>query len=244
MDRKAKNSANPANSRKAEQNYSRSLRKLAQEVGRLIGAFPAGDPASVAPITDMLEKYSQALDGWALRTASAMVAEVEARDRKAWLQASADISEALRHEIWTAPTGEAMKALLAEQVTLIKSIPLDAAKRVHELTLAGLENSSRGSEIVAEIKRSGEVSVSRANLIARTETARAASVLTQARAQHIGSEGYIWRIAGDSDVRHSHKQMNGKFVRWDSPPTLSDGTTTHAGQIYNCRCYPEPVLPE
>jgi uncharacterized protein with gpF-like domain len=45
-------------------------------------------------------------------------------------------------------------------------------------------------------------------------------------------------------VRESHKAMNGKFVRWDSPPTLSDGTTTHAGQIYNCRCYPDPVLPE
>lgn len=192
----------------------------------------------------MLAKYSEALDGWALRTASAMVAEVEVRDRKAWLEAAAEMSEALRQEIRSAPTGAAMKDLLSEQVTLIKSIPLDAAQRVHELTLKALEDSTRSKEIAAEIMRSGEVAVSRANLIARTETARTASALTQARAQHIGSEGYIWRTANDSDVRHSHKEMNGRFVRWDSPPTLSDGTTTHAGQIYNCRCYPEPVLPE
>lgn len=191
----------------------------------------------------MLAKYAEALDAWAIHTASAMLAEVEARDRKAWFSAAAEMSSALRREIRTAPTGETMRALLAEQVTLIKSIPLEAAQRVHELTLRSLEDSSRSSEIAAEIMRSGEVAESRATLIARTETARAASVLTQARAQHIGSEGYIWRTANDSDVRHSHKEMNGKFVRWDNPPTLSDGTTTHAGQIYNCRCYPEPVLP-
>jgi uncharacterized protein with gpF-like domain len=37
--------------------------------------------------------------------------------------------------------------------------------------------------------------------------------------------------------------MEGVPVRWDQPPTLSDGTVTHAGQIYNCRCWPEPILP-
>lgn len=154
------------------------------------------------------------------------------------------MSRGLRREIQTAPTGELFQALLNEQVTLIKSLPLEAAQRVHELTIKGLEDSTRASEIAKEIARSGEVAMSRANLIARTEVARTASTLTQSRAEHVGSEGYIWRTSDDSDVRHSHKQMNGKFVRWDSPPTLSDGTTTHAGQIYNCRCYPEPVLPE
>lgn len=236
--------ANPNRSQRAELNYARSLRKVASQVGHLIGAFPPGDPSMVPTITQMLAKYAEALDGWALRTASAMVAEVEARDYKAWMAAAAEMSTALRNEIRTAPTGEATRDILAEQVALIKSIPMEAAQRVQQLTLQGLEDSSRGSEIVAEIMRSGEVAISRANLIARTETTRTASALTQARATHIGSEGYIWRTAGDSDVRHSHKEMNGKYVRWDDPPTLSDGTTTHAGQIYNCRCYPEPVLPE
>lgn len=162
----------------------------------------------------------------------------------AWADLASEMSRELRKEIQTAPTGQLFQALLNEQVTLIKSIPLDAAQRVHDLTIKGLEDSTRASEIAKEIERSGEVATSRANLIARTEVARTASTLTQSRAEHVGSEGYIWRTSGDSDVRHSHKQMNGKFVRWDSPPTLSDGTTTHAGQIYNCRCYPEPVLPE
>lgn len=172
-----------------------------------------------------------------------MLREVNRRDEAAWAEYTRELSRALRTEIRTAPTGAAMRALLAEQVTLIKSIPLDAAQRVHRLTLEGIENSTRASAISKEIQRSGAVAESRADLIARTEVARTASTLTQARAEHVGSEGYIWRTSGDSDVRESHRDMNGKYVRWDSPPTL-DKMTGHAGQFPNCRCYPEPVIPE
>jgi uncharacterized protein with gpF-like domain len=37
--------------------------------------------------------------------------------------------------------------------------------------------------------------------------------------------------------------MEGKFVRWDEPPTL-DNLTGHAGALPNCRCRPEPVIPD
>ncbi|WP_265340329.1 phage minor head protein, partial [Salmonella enterica] len=83
---------------------------------------------------------------------------------------------------------------------------------------------------------------SRADLIARTELGRATGALDQARALSIGSNGYIWRTAEDGDVRHSHREMEGKFVEWGRPPTL-DGMTGHAGELPNCRCYKEIVFP-
>lgn len=172
-----------------------------------------------------------------------MLADVNRRDQGAWREMAKEMSRSLRMEIESAPIGEVMHALLAEQVTLIKSIPIEAAQRVHKLTIEGLEGSRRANEISKEIMASGEVAKSRADLIARTEVARTASTLTQARAEYVGSDGYIWRTSGDTDVRHSHREMNGKFVRWDSPPTL-DGMKGHAGQFPNCRCYPEPVIPE
>jgi uncharacterized protein with gpF-like domain len=49
---------------------------------------------------------------------------------------------------------------------------------------------------------------------------------------------------GDADVRESHAEVDGEVFNWNNPPTLSDGETTHPGEIYNCRCYAEPVLPE
>ena len=230
--------------RKVETWYAAQLRQIAREVGRIVNGYPPGDPDAMEAIERVLEQYADTLNGWATRTGAQMIAEVNQRDRRAWAELAGEMSAELRRELREGPSGALVSELLAEQVTLIRSIPLEAAERVHRLTLESIEDSSRAREIAAEIQRSGEVAESRANLIARTEVARTASVLTEARALNVGSEGYIWRTSGDGDVRQSHKEMNGKFVRWDSPPTLSDGTTTHAGQIYNCRCYPEPVIPD
>jgi SPP1 gp7 family putative phage head morphogenesis protein len=111
--------------------------------------------------------------------------------------------------------------------------------------MEGLSNAGRASEISAEIMRSGHVAKSRADLIARTEVGRAAATITQARAEHVESEGYIWRTAGDSAVRERHKKLAGKFFKWDEPPvTGENGERSLPGAIYNCRCYPEVVLPD
>lgn len=244
MPKRAKPSNPPPKTGKIERHYARQLRKIARHVGDIIAAFPPGDPAAEPVIRRALEGYADTIDGWARVTAGHMVAAVEKTDAATWAARAKEMSAALRMEVERAPTGQVMRALLDEQVTLIKSIPLDAAQRVHDWTLTGIEDASRSKVVAAEILRSNDVSAARATLIARTEVARTASKLTEARAIAVGSEGYIWRTSGDSDVRDSHKKMNGKFVRWDTPPTLTDGTTTHAGQIYNCRCYPEPVIPE
>lgn len=229
---------------KVERHYRNQLWKVARAVGDIIGAFPAGDPEVEPQIRRALEDYSELLTGWAKAVGARMVGQVEQEDEKQWRARADEMSRALQDELRNTPIGPQLQARLAEQVTYIKSIPLDAAQRVHEFTLKSLEDSSRAKEYAAEIERTEEVSKSRATLIARTEVARTSSLLTETRARAIGSEGYIWRTAEDGDVRDSHKEMNGKYVRWDTPPTLSDGTTTHAGQIYNCRCYPEPVIPE
>lgn len=232
--------------RRVELSYAGQLRKVAQQVGAIINGFPPGDPEAVPTITDMLAKYAELLIPWATATASKMLGEVNRRDEQAWFSHANAISRALREEIRTAPTGAVMQALLAEQVTLIKSLPLDAAKRVHELTLAGIEDGTRAKEIAKEIQRSGEVSIGRANLIARTEVSRTSTLLTQARAEHIGSPGYIWTTSHDSDVRSDHRELDGKLIAWDSPPIADKrtGARAHAGCIYNCRCWCNVVIPE
>lgn len=228
--------------RKVERYYGAQLRKIARHVGELVSASPPADLLQAAALGDRLRKYTDLIGPWARSVAERMIADVSRRDRQAWRARSAEMGRALRQEIEAAPTGEVMRALMAEQVGLITSLPMEAAQRVHRLTLEGITNSPRASEVAAEIMRTGEVTQSRANLIARTEVGRTATALTQARAEHIGSEGYIWRTAHDADVRPSHKAMDGKFVRWDQPPTL-DGLTGHAGAIPNCRCTPLPVVP-
>jgi len=47
---------------------------------------------------------------------------------------------------------------------------------------------------------------------------------------------YIWRTTGDSKVRSSHAEQNGKTFSWDAPPEGG-----HPGEAYNCRCRAEDV---
>lgn len=230
--------------RNAEAQYARQLRKLARHIGDIVGGFPPGDPESVAPVTEALNRYSGLIRPWAKNVAIRMLADVGERNNEVWKELGRDMGRALAREIREAPTGTAMRQLLAENVHLITSLPLDAAQRVHELTTEGIINSTRASEIAKSILRSGEVSKSSANRIARTEVARTGSILTQVRSLHVGCVEYIWRTTRDQQVRPSHKEMEGTVVRWDTTPHLSDGTITHAGQIYNCRCYPEPIIPD
>jgi len=238
-----KRSRNPVKTRGAELRYGSQLRKVAAQVSAIIQPFTPGDMSQVPTIEHLLGAYSDMLKGWATQTASNMLMDVALRDEQAWQTMAKELSRGLREEIRSAPTGRVMQQLLVEQVTLIQSIPLDAAQRVHRLTLEGIENSVRAKEIAAEIMRSEEVSQSKAVLIARTEVARTASTLTQARAEHIGSEGYFWETSHDGAVRSSHKAMQGKFVKWSEPPTL-DGMTGHAGCFPNCRCWARPQIPD
>jgi len=227
-----------------ERKYARQLMKVARHVGDIVNGFPTADPASVAPIQRALGDYSELITGWAAQQATEMLQAVNRLDEAAWRARSVEMAAWMRRELRETPVGQLMRMRLDEQVHLIKSLPIDAGRRVHDLTIEALENSGRAAEIAKEIERTTHVTKSRAQLIARTEVARTSAELVEARSTHIGAEGYIWRTSEDGDVRDSHKEMNGKYVPWSTPPTLSDGTTTHAGMIYNCRCYPDPVIPE
>lgn len=233
--------ANPVKMHRAERQFQSSLLQVARQVGAFIKGFDPLDPETLPTINTLLANYAEALKPWAARTAMRMLTEVNNRDIQAWKATASTMSREINREIMTADVGATFKRLMNEQVGLITSIPLEAAERLHRLTMEGLADSQRASEIVGEIMRSGQVAESRAKTIARTETSRTATAFTQARALHVGSQGYIWRTSKDGDVRPSHKAMNGKFVRWDDPPTL-DKMTGHAGCLPNCRCWTEVVI--
>jgi len=231
--------------RRAESGYARRLRAVAKQVGELVSGLLGGGQEALARLRDTLEDYAQTLKPWAEKVAEKMVNEVSRRDKAAWEKHARSMGRTLAREIENAPTGETMRRLMENQVDLITSIPRRSAERVHQLVLKGIREGTRFEHVREEILKTGSVAVSRATLIARTETARAASVLTQARAEYVGSEEYIWRTAMDADVRRSHKALEGKTFRWDNPPVSEPtGERSHPGQIWNCRCVAEPILPD
>jgi len=229
-------------------NYERSLRSIGEHVGNLITGVTQGKNwlETIPTLRQLLEAYAEALKPWATATAHRMLMDIDAQDRKAWLSLGSAISTQLRQDILRAPVGERLRELLAEEVSLIRSIPTDAALRVHELSIKALENSGRYRELTEEVMRSGEVAKSRATLIARTETSRTATALTQVRAEAAGSTHYVWETSRDSSVRPGHKVMQGKVCAWDDPPAVDEGDGHimhhHPGSIWNCRCWARPIV--
>jgi SPP1 gp7 family putative phage head morphogenesis protein len=222
-----------------ESQYARQLTQLARNVGGLIRTLDIG------LLPEVLSAYVDALIPWARGVALTMLKEVDAKDRDAWRALGTSISQQLHADLRTAPVGNRVQELLTQQVELITSIPRQAAERAHALVKEGLEGGKRASEVAEELERTTEVTRSRAILIARTETSRAATVLVQARAESVGSTAYLWRTAMDSDVRPGHEAMEGKVCEWANPPAVDEGGRIlhhHPGAVWNCRCYAEPVL--
>jgi SPP1 gp7 family putative phage head morphogenesis protein len=243
----------------AQRSYGAALRGYAKQIAHIIRYHAEGDPLVVPPeklphLMEALRRYRLGSGPWARATAWRMLLEVNQRNLTAWRKHAAAMSAALRLELSTAPVGEALQALLAAQVDLITSLPWDAARDVQEASTDALLTSARYPEREAEIEAAlarahpdwiERKLRTRATLIARTETARSASVLVQARAEHIGANEYEWLTSGDWKVRPSHRRLNHSRQRWDDPP-LSDAPDyhSHPGQIFNCRCVALPILPE
>jgi len=215
-------------------------------VGVIVNGFsPDGKPdaRAIAEIERALRGYAVLIEPWSQSVARWMVASASRRNARAWEALSDDMGKALRVELEQAPTGALFQALVSEQVGLITSIPIDAAQRVQKIAAEFLVTGQRADVLSKEIMRSGEVSKSRADLIARTEVSRSAASFTQARATFAGSEGYIWRTSRDGTVRPTHKAQEGKYIKWTSPPKTDPGLAPyHAGCGPNCRCYAEPVF--
>lgn len=236
----------PMRARKVEIKYGRQLRQIATYIDSIIKGFDVYDQDVYPSIITALRRYAETLDEWAFSAAGRVLTDVALRDEKTWMIYAKDMSKGLRDQIRNTDIGVVYQQLLSEQVSLIKSLPLNAANRVQDLASRAISEGIRSEEIAGLIMATGHVTKSRANTIARTETSKASTVFTQARAKSIGSQGYIWRDSGDGDVRHDHHLLNGIFIHWDSPPIVDSkrGIRAHAGCIYNCRCYPEPVIPE
>ena len=174
-----------------------------------------------------------------------MIEEVDHKDREMWDNLSQHLSLQLRHDIQHTPLGGVMSRLLGEQTELIQSLPVEAAQRVQLLTVRGLANGVRSKEIAQQLKDTGHVTASRAKLIARTEVARTASNLLQARAMECGATHYIWRTMEDSTVRHGHQEMDGKVCEWANAPAVNENGRImhfHPGCIWNCRCWSEIII--
>lgn len=185
------------------------------------------------------------------KIAKGMVEQINKANFRSWREAAAKSQNgrAIRKVLEKEMHGEYNK-VITEQILrnaeLIKTIPRDVAYRVNKTIMERTLDGVRSDEIVEEIKRLvPHVSDVNAKRIARTEIGKTNAVLTQAKAQSIGLNYYLWRSCEDSRTRRSHLKMEGVLCDYNHPPApeLITGEKFvgryNPSEIWNCRCYAE-----
>lgn len=139
-----------------------------------------------------------------------------------------------------------LKALVIENVNLIKSIP---EKYFTELTTVTMQSVTRGRDLKClkdEIKKRYGVVERRAALIARDQNNKATSIITHIKYEELGITEAIWKHnPGSKEPRHEHVAANNKV--YDIKKGMyfeSAGRHVFPGEEINCGCTSEPIIPE
>lgn len=241
--------------RRIEHEYDRSMRRLWERMWQIIGA---NEPEMMNP-WDLVRRLRRIagtgrFGQLAVAVAHRMVTHTFTDTARTWRHAARTgsngrlIYEALRNEMQTS-TGATVNSLVERNATIIRSMPGDIASRVTHYIQQETLKGKRHEQIAKEIlEKFPGTTASRASLIARTEASKAHTALIQSRAARLGIGWYVWRTCKDSRVRSSHDHMEGVLCRFDTPPApellANEGNagTYNAGEIYNCRCYPAPLI--
>lgn len=135
-----------------------------------------------------------------------------------------------------------VKANIAKNATLIKSIPEEFVKNIESIIYSGVTTGATYKSIEEQIKgTNGIKSVfgkleNRIKLIARNEVSSINGQINKTRMQNIGITKFEWVTAGDERVRDSHAHLDGQIFDWNNPPTNERGEKIIPGQDFNCRC--------
>lgn len=131
-----------------------------------------------------------------------------------------------------------LEDFVAQNVSLIESVPETMLDQVETVLLTGLRQNARAEELSRDIQERMDVSESRARLIARDQVAKLYGEVNRLRQDNLGITRYTWRTMQDERVRPTHADKEGNEYDWDDAPA----DTGHPGEDYQCRCYAEPIL--
>lgn len=235
-----------------ERSYASAIDRLMQGLKRELSHVAS--PFFIADIMRRLARsptFIRACD----QIARSMATHLFRDGHKTWRAAAAEgskgriIRTALQRELASPRVAKVYEGIISSNAELIRSMPLTLADRVAHKVAKGYEQGLRPEAMIDDIlKEYPHMTEAHARLIARTETSKASTALTQVRAAEAGLEWYVWRTSEDSRVRSAHSHMDGVIIPWSEAPApellnheKSQGYY-HAGNIYNCRCYPEPLL--
>lgn len=205
-------------------------------------------PSSQARIlTNALKDRFEQLFGRAAKPlAEQMVSQADDASARATYQSLKELSGglSLKTDILTGSMAEFMTATVAENVSLIKSIPSEYMTKVQGAVLRSMTNGKGMADLVPFFEQQEGITARRAKNIAQDQTHKAYNGLNKGRMEKVGVKAFEWvHSGGGQHPRQHHIDLSGKTFRFDALPVIElDGTRGIPGQAINCRCTMVPVM--
>lgn len=151
----------------------------------------------------------------------------------------------LKTSIVTADMKDTAKAIIAENVGLIKSIPQHYLQQVQGSVMRSIAGGNGLADLVPALERYEGITQRRAHNIALDQTRKTYNAIARDKMQALGVSQYRWLHSGGSnEPREDHIAMSGNIYSFDDPPVIDQRTGERGipGQAPNCRCTMQPVF--
>jgi len=138
----------------------------------------------------------------------------------------------------------AVQAVLAENVALIRSIPQQYFTEVEGLVMRSIAVGGDLKTLSQQLHKRYGITKRRAGFIARDQNNKANAVMVRVRQDAIGVTHAMWvHSGGGKEPRPDHVEADGKRYEIAKGMNLDDGWVW-PGQLPNCRCISRPILPD
>jgi len=209
-------------SREVETRYRMQLTSLVQRTWRTLTGNPGAD------VSDMLTRYG-------LPAIDAFIAASNKYNVRRFVK----MLEHIGGDRQTRALGADIRAVLEtakyENVRLINKVT-DLQRGLIAKEISAVSEIPLSTRLTQR----SSIARNRAALIARDQTAKLNSTLSEQRALAAGAERYEWSTSGDERVRRLHRELDGQTYRYGEPTGAEGGDAP--GQPVQCRCVALPVF--
>lgn len=253
--------ANPAG---VEDRYAKELKKLTakmvkeveREIERLYKSPEAKtyftEDASIASqarilMNSLQKKFDDMFGRSAQIIASRMVGQADKASKSALAASLKDISGGMtvKTDVMSADLRETVKASIAQNVALIKSIPSEYLTKVSGAVMRSVTSGQGMAELKPQIQKYGEMTDRRAKNIALDQTRKAYNSINADRMRRVGIQKFKWvHSGGGLHPRRDHQEMSGNIYGFDNLPIIDQNTGERGlpGQAPNCKCFMVPLI--
>jgi hypothetical protein len=245
--------------------YRRIIEKaLEREIQGNLGAFTdkiIKNTNSIDEIIEALEEltHTQAWQKVAYNQGTQMVKRLMVHNARTWREAANNshkgylIYQQLKLEL---DNNDEFQRLIERNAGYIRTLPSDVATSLTQhISTQAIRGLRPESQLESIREYAPYLATWQSRRLARTETAKTWSDITQVRQRRLGSNWATWSGSLDRRERSAHRFMEGVLFNWNdlpSPEALAprskDNPKTEAfhhygpAGTYNCRCSPIPMF--